>query len=128
MNSQLERSVSKYYPPDLLDEHLAKHVSLIKHKAALLHKMLLYKPTVADMLNVGSRNLKVVPFYAPRMNGRGYRQVPRLLLQGMWLRKIGFEIDDYARIITLPKLLVISCANLEYKECIEPPKPVYILR
>ncbi len=121
MKPQFEKNIVQFHPFDLLDEPLERHITTIKHKAALLQKMLQYMPSTVNFL-YGFRNLKIQPFYAPRDKGHSYLQVPRILLQGKWLRKIGFEIDDYARIIALPKLLIITSSNPEMRQFHEPAR------
>jgi hypothetical protein len=122
MKLQFEQNISQWHPAGLPNERMSEHISIIKHKVALLQKMMLCQSAFSDVLNSGYRNLKVQPFYSPRNNGHGYRQVPQILLRGVWLRKIGFEIDDYARIITFPKLIIITSSCLEFRPFIEGPQ------
>jgi hypothetical protein len=124
MKPQSEQNDGLWHHNGLLNERVLNHINYIKHKVALLEKMFLLRPAFSDTINAGFRSLKVNQFYSPRNYGHGYRQVPQILLQGMWLRKIGFEIDDYARVVTLPKLIIISCANPDLLEIANPaPTP-----
>ena len=43
-------------------------------------------------------------------------RLPSIPLAGVWLRKVGFEVGDFARIVVLDGVLVISCERLPGNE------------
>lgn len=45
-----------------------------------------------------------------------YRRLPSISLAGVWLQEAGFEVGDFARIIVLDGVLVISCERLPDNE------------
>ena len=45
-----------------------------------------------------------------------YRNLPSISLAGVWLKEAGFETGDYARIVVLDGVLVISCERLPGNE------------
>lgn len=44
------------------------------------------------------------------------RKLPSISLAGVWLKKAGFEVGDFARIVVLDGVLVISCERLPENE------------
>ena len=44
------------------------------------------------------------------------RKLPSISLAGVWLKKAGFEVGDFARIVVLEGVLVISCERLPENE------------
>lgn len=44
------------------------------------------------------------------------RRLPSISLAGVWLKKAGFEVGDFARIVVLDGVLVISCERLPENE------------
>ena len=40
------------------------------------------------------------------------RRLPSISLAGVWLQEAGFEVGDFARIVVLDGVLVISCERL----------------
>lgn len=47
---------------------------------------------------------------APRSTNQ--RNLPSISLAGVWLKEAGFEVGDFARIVVLDGVLVISCERL----------------
>lgn len=44
------------------------------------------------------------------------RRLPSISLAGVWLQEAGFEVGDFARIVVLDGVLVISCERLPDNE------------
>ena len=47
---------------------------------------------------------------APRSTNQ--RNLPSISLAGVWLKQAGFEVGDFARIVVLDGVLVVSCENI----------------
>lgn len=41
-----------------------------------------------------------------------HRKLPSLSLAGVWLKRAGFEVGDFARIVVLDGVLVVSCEKI----------------
>lgn len=41
-----------------------------------------------------------------------HRKLPSLSLAGVWLKQAGFEVGDFARIVVLDGVLVVSCEKI----------------
>lgn len=61
---------------------------------------------------VSTRKIRCVS--APRSTS--YRRLPLISLAGVWLQEAGFEVGDFARIVVLDGVLVISCERLPDNE------------
>lgn len=44
------------------------------------------------------------------------RKLPSIPLAGVWLKKAGFEVGDFARIIVTDGMLIISCERIPDNE------------
>lgn len=40
------------------------------------------------------------------------RRLPSLSLAGVWLKEAGFDVGDFARIVVLDGMLVVSCEKI----------------
>lgn len=41
-----------------------------------------------------------------------HRKLPSLSLAGVWLKRAGFDVGDFARIVVLDGVLVVSCEKI----------------
>ena len=53
---------------------------------------------------------------------RGYKKVPWLSINGIWLEKLGFKIGDTVNIISCDKRLIIEVMENQIKTNQETPK------
>lgn len=44
------------------------------------------------------------------------RKLPSISLAGVWLKEAGFEVGDFARIVVMDGVLVVSCERLPGNE------------
>ena len=57
---------------------------------------------------VNTRKIRCLSFPRSTYN----RRLPSISLAGVWLKKAGFEVGDFARITVADGVLVISCERL----------------
>lgn len=48
------------------------------------------------------------------------RRLPSLSLAGVWLKEAGFDVGDFARIVVLDGMLVVSCEKIPENRHEEP--------
>lgn len=60
---------------------------------------------------VGTRKIRCLTKSGSSSFQRDER-IPSISLAGLWLKQAGFDVGDFARIIVLDKLLVISCEKI----------------
>ncbi|MBV4275744.1 SymE family type I addiction module toxin [Odoribacter splanchnicus] len=61
---------------------------------------------------VSTRKIRCVSSPQSKFN----RKLPSISLAGVWLQEAGFEVGDFARIVVLDGVLVISCERLPDNE------------
>ena len=61
---------------------------------------------------VGTRKIRCVS--SPQSTSG--RKLPSISLAGVWLKKAGFEVGDFVRIVVMDGVLVVSCERLPGNE------------